>query len=131
MLLRLAALFILVPLAELALLVYIGMLIGVLYTIIIVAATGLLGAILARHQGLVTLSRIRSSLEHGIVPSYELLNGVLILIGGLLLLTPGLITDAVGFTLLIPQTRHIIGKWLARLIQRAIQKREIHYWEVR
>jgi len=131
MFLRLAALFILVPLAELALLVYVGTLIGVLYTILIVVATGLLGAFLARHQGLVTLSRIRSNLERGIVPSYELLNGVLILMGGLLLLTPGLITDAVGFTLLIPQTRSIIGRWLGRLIQRAIQKREIHYWEVR
>jgi len=131
MFLRLAALFILVPLAELALLVYVGTLIGVLYTILIVVATGLLGAFLAKHQGLVTLSRIRSNLERGIVPSYELLNGVLILMGGLLLLTPGLITDAVGFTLLIPQTRSIIGRWLGRLIQRAIQKREIHYWEVR
>lgn len=130
MFLRLAALFILVPLAELALLVYVGTLIGVLYTILIVVATGLLGAFLARHQGLVTLSRIRSNLERGIVPSYELLNGVLILMGGLLLLTPGLITDVVGFTLLIPQTRSIIGRWLGRLIRRALQKREIHYWEV-
>ncbi|MFW0859715.1 MAG: FxsA family protein [Dehalococcoidia bacterium] len=130
MLYKLVILFVVMPLAELALLVYLGTLIGVLYTVLIVVVTGLIGAFLAKNQGLATLSRIRSSIERGVLPADELFQGVLILIGGLLLLTPGLITDLVGFAILIPQTRNIVAKWLRGLIQRKIQQREIHYWEI-
>ncbi len=131
MLFRLILLFVVTPLVELAILVYLGTIIGALYTILIVVVTGLVGAFLARNQGLATLSRIRSSIERGVIPSGELFQGTLILIGGLLLLTPGIVTDLVGFTMLIPQTRTIITKWLRSLIQRKIQKGEIHYWEIR
>ena len=124
-------LFVVTPLVDLAILVYLGSLIGALYTILIVVATGLLGALLARNQGLATLSRIRSSIERGVLPSCDLFQGALILIGGLLLLTPGLITDLAGFAMLIPQTRDIVAKWLRNFIQRKIQQREIHYWEIR
>jgi len=119
------------PIIELAILVYLGTEIGALYTILIVIGTGLLGAFLARNQGLATLSRIRSSLEQGMVPSTELFNGALILVGGLLLLTPGLITDFVGFMLLIPPTRYIIGKWLRGRIMGKIQRHEIHFLDMR
>jgi len=131
MLLRLALLFVLTPLVELAILVYLGTLIGALYTILIVVATGILGAFMARNQGLATLSRIRGSIERGIIPSNEIFDGALILAGGLLLLTPGIITDIIGFAMLVPQTRRIIGRWLRSLIRRRIQRGEIHYWEVR
>ena len=131
MLLRLALLFVLTPLVELAILVYLGTIIGALYTILIVVATGILGAFMARNQGLATLSRIRSSIERGIMPSEEIFDGALILVGGLLLLTPGIITDITGFALLVPQTRRIIGRWLRSLIRRRIQRGEIHYLEVR
>jgi len=131
MLLRLALLFVLTPLVELAILVYLGTLIGALYTILIVVATGILGAFMARNQGLAALSRIRSSIERGIIPSNEIFDGALIVVGGLLLLTPGIITDIIGFALLVPQTRRIIGRWLRGLIRRRIQRGEIHYWEVR
>ncbi len=124
-------LFILTPLVELAILVYLGTIIGALYTIIIVVVTGIVGAILARNQGLATLSRIRSSLEQGIIPSNELFAGALILVGGLLLLTPGIITDIIGFTVLIPQTRRIIGKYVRSWIDRRIRKGQIDYWEIR
>ncbi len=131
MLYKLVLLFVVVPLVELGVLVYLGTIIGVLYTILIVVVTGLIGALMAKNQGLATLSRIRSSIERGILPADELFQGALILIGGLLLLTPGLITDLTGFALLIPQTRHIVAEWLRSLIQRKIQQREIHYWEIR
>lgn len=131
MLLRLLLLFVLTPLIELAILVYLGTIIGVLYTLLIVIATGVLGAFMARNQGLAIISRIRSSIERGIIPSEELFEGALILVGGLLLLTPGIITDIVGFTLLVPQTRRTIGRRLRSLIQRRIQRGQIQYWEVR
>ena len=130
MLLRLALLFVLTPLVELAILVYLGTLIGALYTILIVVATGILGAFMARNQGLAALSRIRGSIERGIIPSDEIFDGALILAGGLLLLTPGIITDIIGFAVLVPQTRRIIGRWLRSLIRRRIQRGEIRYWEV-
>jgi len=131
MLWKLMLLFILTPLVELAILVYLGTIIGALYTIIIVVVTGIVGAILARNQGLATLSRIRSSLEQGIIPSNELFAGALILVGGLLLLTPGIITDIIGFTVLIPRTRRIIGKCVRSWIDRRIRKGQIDYWEIR
>ena len=131
MLLRLALLFVLTPLVELAILVYLGTIIGALYTILIVVGTGILGAFMARNQGLAALSRIRDSVERGVIPSDEIFDGALILAGGLLLLTPGIITDIAGFALLVPQTRRIIGRWLRGLIRRRIQRGEIHYWEVR
>ena len=131
MLLRLVLLFVLTPLVELAILVYLGTVIGALYTVLIVVGTGILGAYMARVQGLAALSRIRSSIERGIIPSNELFDGALILAGGLLLLTPGIITDIVGFIVLVPQTRRIIGRWLRSFISRRIQRGEIHYWELR
>ena len=131
MLFKLVLIFIATPIVELAVLVYIGTLLGVLYTILIVVITGFIGAFLAKNQGLTTLSRIRSSTESGVLPTAELLQGALILIGGLLLLTPGLITDLVGFGMLIPQARNIVAKGLSGFIQRNVQQREIHYWEIR
>jgi len=124
-------LFVLTPLVELAILIYLGTIIGALYTILIVVATGILGAFMARNQGLATLSRIRSNFERGIIPSNELFHGALILAGGLLLLTPGVITDIVGFAVLVPQTRRLIGRWILSLIRRRIERGEIHYWEMR
>jgi len=131
MLYKLVLLFVVTPLVELAILIYLGTLIGVLYTILIVVATGLIGAFLARNQGLATFSKIRSSIERGVIPSEEFLHGALILIGGLLLLTPGLVTDMAGFTMLIPKTRKVVVNWVRRLIQRKIQQNEVHYWEIR
>jgi UPF0716 protein FxsA len=130
MFLRLVLLFTLTPLVELAILVYLGTIIGVFYTMLIVVATGIIGAVIARNQGLATFSRIRSSMERGIIPSNELFHGALILAGGLLLLTPGIITDIVGFVVLIPQTRRIIGRRLRIFIQRKIERGEIRYWNV-
>ncbi|HUU62820.1 MAG TPA: FxsA family protein [Dehalococcoidia bacterium] len=127
MLLRLTLLFVLIPLVELAILVYLGTIIGAFYTVLIVVLTGILGAILTRSQGLATLSRIRSNLQRGILPANELFDGALILVGGLLLLTPGIITDIFGLAVLVPQTRHVIGRLFRSLIYRRIQRRQIQY----
>jgi UPF0716 protein FxsA len=130
MLFKLLLLFILVPLVELALLIYVGTLIGPWYTILIVVGTGILGAVLAKRQGTAIVNSIRSSLQQGIIPSDELLAGALILVGGLVLLTPGMITDILGFALLIPQTRRSIAAWLRRAMQRRAERGQVHYWRL-
>ena len=131
MLWRLMLLFTLTPLAELAILVYVGTVIGLLYTLLIVVATGMAGAILARYQGLATLSKIRSDAQQGVMPSTELFEAAMILGGGLLLLTPGIITDIVGLAVLVPQSRRVIGRWLRAWAGRRIEKGDIHFWQVR
>lgn len=130
MLFLLGFLFILVPLVELAILYFLHTIIGLEYTILIVITTGFLGAFLARRQGMKTITRIRGNLENGIIPSDDLFHGLLILVGGLLLLTPGLITDIIGFSLLIPQTRRVIGSQIVKAIKRKIQSGQIQYWEL-
>ena len=131
MLFRLIFVFTIVPLIELAILIYLGTIIGALYTILIVVVTGILGAVMTRYQGMVTLSKIRSNIENGIIPANELFDGALILAGGLLLLTPGIITDIIGFALLVPYTRRIVRRLSRSLVLRKIETGGIHYWKLR
>jgi len=112
MFVRLLILFTVVPLIELALLIKLGNLIGLWPTIFIVIATGALGAALARSQGTRTVGAIRAELAQGRAPTESLINGLLILVGGVVLLTPGLLTDILGFSLLIPFTRNWFKKEL-------------------
>ena len=112
MFVRLLILFTVVPLVELALLIKIGNLIGLWPTILIVIATGVLGAALARSQGTRAVSSIRVELAQGRAPTESLINGLLILVGGVVLLTPGLLTDILGFSLLVPFTRNWFKKEL-------------------
>lgn len=122
MLLRLILLMTLVPLAELALLVQLTILWdSLLLTIGIVLATGLFGAALARHQGLKVWRRIRDSLSAGELPADSLLDGLFILLAAALLVTPGLLTDAFGFLLLIPPTRKVARRLAKRWFLRRIQ----------
>lgn len=106
MLARLALLFVAVPLAELAILVWLGRRVGLVPTVTLVVVTGILGAWLARRQGVATWSRFRAALDAGQLPHRELVEGVLVLVAGAVLLTPGLLTDVVGFLLLVPAVRH-------------------------
>lgn len=108
--LRLLLLFTTVPLIELALLLWIGARIGVPATIALILATGAAGAALARHQGLATWRRFQAALAAGRLPGSELVEGFLILVAGAVLLTPGVLTDAAGFLLLIPPAR----RWIVR-----------------
>jgi UPF0716 protein FxsA len=121
----LLVLFIGVPLVELALLIKLGTLIGILKTILIVVGTGVAGAALARSQGFSILSRIQRDLEAGHLPTDELINGAFVLAGGLLLLTPGIVTDAVGFSLLIPFSRELIKEAGKRYVQGKLDRGEV------
>lgn len=119
MLFRLFFLFAAIPLLELYLLLTVGQRLGPAWTIALVLATAALGAYLSKSQGLKTLERMRESLHRGVVPAGELVNGALILLAGAFLLTPGFLTDAAGFCLLVPPLRRrIIG-----LVQRRIEAR--------
>jgi UPF0716 protein FxsA len=120
MIFRLLALFILVPLVDLAILIRVGQMIGLWPTIALVVATGTAGAFLARSQGTRVLRGIRTEMSVGQVPSSRLLDGLLVLVGGVLLLTPGLLTDLVGFLLLLPPSRERLKRGLRRRAERMI-----------
>lgn len=109
---RLLFLFVVVPLVELSLLIKVGKYLGTLNTILIVILTGILGASFARSQGANIISRIRHSLSRGEIPGDEMIQGLLILAGGLMLITPGFITDLLGFALIVPPSRKVAAGWL-------------------
>ncbi len=122
MFIRLLALFILLPIVELAILIEVGQLIGLWPTLGVVVATGFLGAALARRQGLRTWIAIQTELRHGQVPARALVDGLLILIGGVVLLTPGILTDLFGFSLLVPVTRDRLKAALRTRFERAVER---------
>ncbi len=111
------------PLAELALLVYIGRHTSVLFTLGLVIATGWMGALLARWQGLRALRRIGEDLDAGRAPAESVIDSILIFIAGVMLIAPGVITDAVGFALMIPPVRRLVSRWVSWSIRRNIQTR--------
>ncbi len=118
MALRLVLVFTIVPIVELFLLVKIGGAVGLAPTLLLVVGTGALGAWLTRIQGLRVLREIRTDMEEGVMPAAALLDGALIAAAGLLLLTPGLLTDACGFLLLVPAIRARIRRALGNAIRR-------------
>lgn len=127
MLLRLFALFALLPLVELALLIRLGAWLGTWPTIGLVLVTGFVGAALARSQGGRVLRAIRAELAAGRMPAQHLLDGLLVLIGGILLLTPGLITDVMGTLLMLPPTRRRFRIAVQRRLEGMIRSGTIHY----
>lgn len=118
MFVRLLLAFSLIPLIELALLIKLGGMMGLIPTILLVAGTGSVGAYLAKSQGFKLLREIRATLERGEVPAGHLIEGMLILIGAILLITPGVLTDLTGFILFIPFTRRIVAKYTRNLFTR-------------
>lgn len=118
MLLRLFLLFTIVPALELYILVKVGGLIGPLQTVAMVVALGMLGASLAKRAGLGMLRQLNEDLAQGIPPADRVVEALLILVGGVLLVTPGLLTDAVGLLLLVPPLRRalvpLIKSWLVK-----------------
>lgn len=101
----LLVLFLLVPLAEIYLLIEVGSVVGAIPTVALVVLTAVIGAALMRAQGLATVFRARTAMAKGEVPALEMLEGAVILVAGALLLTPGFITDAAGFVCLVPSLR--------------------------
>ena len=117
MALRLLILFIALPIIELFLLIKIGGVIGFFPTIALVILTAVIGSQLVRRQGLTVLARIRESQARGETPALPMLDGAALLLAGFMLLTPGFISDALGFVLLVPGLRQQIAR---RLLSRVV-----------
>lgn len=117
---KLFILFITVPLIELFLFLLVGQRIGIGATFGLVLLTGLLGATLARSQGLRALTRYREALAQGRLPHDAVIDGLLILVAGALLLTPGFLTDTIGFLLLVPQGRTLVRERIESSLKRKL-----------
>jgi UPF0716 protein FxsA len=118
--LLLVALFIIVPIAELAVIIQVGQAIGVWWTIAILVADSILGSVLMRSQGRATWRRFNAALQAGRVPAREVADGVLVIFGGALLLTPGFLSDIFGLLFLIPPTRALIRRVFLRQAMKRI-----------
>jgi UPF0716 protein FxsA len=125
-LLKLFLAFTIIPFVEIYLLIKIGSYIGAFNTLIIVILTGLLGAFLARHQGLKTMLKVRECLARGEMPAEHLLDALLILLVGIVLLTPGFLTDLAGFMMLIPTTRFHFKRWLRKKFDNLITQNRMN-----
>jgi UPF0716 protein FxsA len=116
----LIVLFIVVPLAELYVILQVGDAIGAVWTILLLAADSLLGSLLLRSQGRTVWRRFNSTLAEGRMPHREVIDGVLVVFGGAFLITPGFLTDIVGILLLIPPTRAVFRKLVARRLGKRV-----------
>lgn len=113
------------PVAEIALLIGIGRQIGFVATVALLLLTGLLGAFLARSQGLGMVRRMQSEMAAGRAPAGQLVDGALILLAGVLLLIPGVLTDAIGFFCLLPAGRTVLKRWLRKRFEAGLRSGRI------
>jgi len=111
-------LFILIPAAEIGVLLLSGNTIGIWPTIVLLVATGVLGSYLAKKQGMNTLKKVQEQLQYGRMPGDEILNGVCILLGGIMLLSPGFLTDIIGLILLLPPTRAAMKPIILKMLKK-------------
>lgn len=118
--------FIIVPVIEIYLLIEVGSRIGTLNTIIIIFLTAIIGASMVQHQGLGVMRRIQQNINDGVSPAEEMVNGMMLIIAGVLLITPGFFTDAIGFLIVIPFTRNLIKKIARRIIEKKVSSGVIH-----
>ncbi|MAS81349.1 MAG: exlusion protein FxsA [Legionellales bacterium] len=117
--------FLAIPLIEIAILIEIGKVVGATYTIMLVIGTAALGAALLRQQGLSTIKKVQRNMNQGSLPAIELIEGLMLLVAGALLLTPGFFTDIFGFLALMPSLRRrIVQTFLANFIQSQINVRQ-------
>jgi UPF0716 protein FxsA len=119
--------FTLVPAFEIYVFIKVAATIGTLQTIAMILFTGVLGAYLARREGFVVLRRLQSQLHAGNLPADELIDGAMVLVGGALLLTPGFLTDILGFALVIPPLRTMLKNLLRHYLRRKLQPRGIRF----
>lgn len=121
-------LFVALPITELVLLLKVGAWIGIWETVGIIVVTAFVGASMWRSQGLSIIWSIRKRLSQQEVPARELLEGVMVLVGGAFFLTPGFITDTFGFLCLIPATRQVLLQWIRQWLQTKIEEGEINVY---
>ena len=119
---RLLLIFIAVPVVELILIVEIGQRIGSINTIGLIMGTGIVGAWLARQQGISTLARLRRDLNEGRLPGEAIIDGVLILLAAAVLIAPGVLTDLLGFICLVPACRRLLKYYLKKKFERAVRR---------
>ncbi len=123
----LVALFVGLPLIELWVLLLVGSRIGWLPTIVLVVVTGVIGASLARAQGLQTVAAIQRDMAAGVMPAPRLMDGVMILLAGAMLITPGILTDIFGFLLLVPATRQMIRNYLRIKLEQKLREGSVSF----
>ena len=126
MLLKLFLAFTLIPVIELYLLIKLGATVGSFNTLLLVILTGAAGAFLAKLQGLEAMLRVKTRLQQGETPAEEMLDALIIFIAGIVLLTPGLLTDISGLLLLLPATRRKFKIWLRQKFDQWIQSSNVH-----
>ncbi|HSW61278.1 MAG TPA: FxsA family protein [bacterium] len=127
MFLKLFLLLTIVPAMELWLLIKVGGEIGFFPTLMIVVLTGITGAWLAKMEGISVLVKIQHSISQGVIPKAELVNGLLIFVGGAMLLTPGFITDIAGLLMIFPLTRSLFATILISYFERKIKEGTVHF----
>lgn len=120
----LLALFLIVPVVELVLLIWLAHATGWLAALALIVVTGLAGAALARQQGLAVLFQVQRDLAEGKVPGEALLDGAFVLVGAALLVTPGVLTDVLGLMLLLPATRIPLRRWVQQRVERMLRQRQ-------
>ena len=122
-------LFVVLPVTELWLLLRVGAVVGPVPTIGLVILTGVVGASLARREGLKTLQHMMSATQRGEMPAAHMFDGLAIFLGGALLLTPGILTDIVGFSLLVPLTRGLLQRYMAEWFRKRMEAGSVvvHY----
>ena len=125
MFLKLFLLFMIVPLIEIYLLLKVGVEFGAFHTVIFVIMTAVIGAFYARLEGLRTLRRLQLQLSSGQMPAEEIIDSILIFIAGILLLTPGFLTDGIGFWILFPVTRNSVKRLLRKQFDYYLNKRAV------
>lgn len=118
MLFKIFLAFTVVPVVELALLIKAGQVFGVLNTVIIVLLTAVVGAYMVRLEGINVLYRLQQSMNRGVFPGDEMVDGAMVLVAGALLLTPGFVTDLVGFAFVFPASRGLIKKGVKAYLKR-------------
>lgn len=122
MFIKLLIIFVFIPLLEIYILLEAGRIVGLAPTLCLIILTGIAGAWLARSQGVEILRKIQQETSMGQMPAATLIDGALILVGGLLLLTPGFFTDALGFSFLVPLTRKLWRSGLSAWLEKQVRK---------
>ena len=120
--------FIVVPVLEILILIRLGQIFGLWTTILIVIGTGIAGAYLAKLQGFLILRRIGQEIAQGRIPGAAMLDGLILFAGGILLITPGVITDMAGLLLLFPPTRVIVRAWLVKKLKKWLLEGRVFIW---